>query len=74
MLSSITQQLAEQISPLPTEVKAFQNTKARRRRNPTNDEWLSLLECICGHFQTVYVFIDALVLSHHLLSLFGSAG
>ena len=62
LLASITRQLAEQTSPLPPEVKVFHEKDAQRRRNPTNDERISLFRSICVLFQTIYVFIDALVI------------
>ena len=62
LFSSITRQLAEQISPLPPEVKAFRDKDIQERRNPTDGERISLLRSICLFFQTTYVFIDALVI------------
>ena len=61
LLCSITRQLAEQIRPLPPEVKTFHDKNIQERRNPTNNERISLLRSICLHFQATYVFIDALV-------------
>ncbi len=66
LLSSITQQLAEQTSPLPPEVKAFRDKEKQERRNPTDNERISLLRSICLLFQTTYVFIDALVIFSYL--------
>ena len=66
LLSSITRQLAEQTSPLPPELKAFRDKDIQNRRNPTDDERISLLTSICLLFQTTYVFIDALVIFSYL--------
>lgn len=70
LLSSITRQLAEQISPLPPEVKAFRDKDTQERRNPTDGERISLLRSICLLFETTYVFIDALVISPSLTDHF----
>jgi len=70
LLSSITRQLAEQISPLPPEVKAFRNKDTQERRNPTDGERISLLRSICLLFETTYVFIDALVIPPSLTDPF----
>ncbi len=67
ILSSITRQLAEQTSPMPPEVKAFRDKDTQKRRNPTDDEWISLLRSLCLLFQTTYVFIDALVTFSYLI-------
>lgn len=66
LLSSIIRQLAEQTSPLPPEVKAFRDKDTQERRNPTDDERVSLLRSLCLLFRTTYVFIDALVKSSYL--------
>ncbi|KAL9034586.1 MAG: hypothetical protein Q9180_005322 [Flavoplaca navasiana] len=44
-------QLAEQVSPLPPEVKAFRDNDLEKRRNPTDDERLALLKSMCSDFQ-----------------------
>jgi ankyrin repeat domain-containing protein 50 len=62
LLSSIARQLTEQTSSIPRAVKEFCGKNAERRRNPTGDEWISLVKSICLHFQTTYVFVDALVI------------
>ncbi|KAL9033006.1 MAG: hypothetical protein Q9180_006179 [Flavoplaca navasiana] len=61
LLSSMIQQLAEQVSPLPPEVKAFRDNDLDKRRNPTDDERLALLKSMCSYFQDVYICVDALV-------------
>lgn len=61
LLSSVIRQLAEQLGSLPPEVKAFRDNDLERRRNPTDDERVSLLKSLCSYFQTVYICIDALV-------------
>jgi hypothetical protein len=72
ILSSITRQLAEQTSPMPLEVKAFRDKDTQKRRNPTDDEWISLLRSLCLLFQTTYVFIDALVTFSYLIDPFNN--
>jgi hypothetical protein len=62
LLSSITRQLTKQTSSIPPVVKEFCDKNAERRRNPTGDEWISLVKSICFLFQTTYVFVDALVI------------
>jgi hypothetical protein len=62
-MSSLTQQLAEQMDTLPAEVKVFHDETIRKNRNPTDNERLSLVKSISGYFDTVYIFIDALVTS-----------
>lgn len=66
ILSSITRQLAEQIHPLPPEVKVFSEKNAKRRRPPTEDERLSLVRSLCLLFRRTYVFVDALVIFSYL--------
>ena len=61
LLCSITRQLAEQTNPLPPEIKEFRDKSAQKRRNPTEDERISLIRSICLVFQKTYIFIDALV-------------
>jgi hypothetical protein len=61
-MSSLTRQLAEQIDPLHPEVKLFHDENARKNRNPTNDERLSLFKSISLSFKAIYVFVDALVI------------
>jgi hypothetical protein len=61
LLSSITRQLTEQASSIPPAVKQFCDKNAEKRRNPTGDEWTSLINSICLLFQKTYVFIDAIV-------------
>lgn len=63
LLSSVIRQLAEQFTPLPSEVKAFRDNDLEKRRNPTDDERISLLKSMCSYFQTVYICVDALVRS-----------
>ncbi|KAL8790643.1 MAG: hypothetical protein Q9213_000491 [Squamulea squamosa] len=60
LLSSVTRQLAEQSIPLRPEAKTFRDNDLERRRNPTEDERISLLRSMCSLFQTVYVCVDAL--------------
>ncbi|KAI9742546.1 MAG: hypothetical protein M1818_003686 [Claussenomyces sp. TS43310] len=60
LLSSITRQLAEQTSTMPPAVKKFCEKNAQKRRNSTDEEWISLVQSICLHFQKTYVFVDAL--------------
>ena len=72
LLSSITRQLAEQTSPLPPEVKSFCDKNTHSRRNPTDDERISILRSICLRFQTTYVFIDALVTFSYLAGRFNN--
>ncbi|TAQ84511.1 hypothetical protein B7494_g7175 [Chlorociboria aeruginascens] len=60
LLSSITRQLTKQTSSIPQEVREFCAKDAERRRNPTGDEWISLVKSICSLFQNTYVFVDAL--------------
>jgi len=62
LLSSITRQFVEQIHPVPTEVSAFRDKYAEKRRHPTVDERIALLRSISDSFERAYVFIDALVL------------
>jgi hypothetical protein len=62
LLSSIARQLTEQIVPTPPVVRQFCDKNAERRRYPTVDEWISLIESLCLLFQKSYVFIDALVI------------
>jgi len=47
---------------MPPAVKEFCDKNAEKRRNPTGDEWISLVKSICLLFQTTYVFVDALVI------------
>ncbi|KAI4146689.1 MAG: hypothetical protein L6R39_003369 [Caloplaca ligustica] len=63
LLCSVVRQLAEQTSPLPPELKAFRDQSTQARRNPTDNERISLLRSICLLFQNTYLFIDALVIS-----------
>ncbi|KAK5309727.1 hypothetical protein LTR70_010039 [Exophiala xenobiotica] len=60
LLSSIARQLTELARPLPKVVKEFCEKQAERRRNPAEDEWISLISTICPLFSTTFVFIDAL--------------
>jgi hypothetical protein len=60
-MSSLTRQLAEQMDTLATEVKVFHDKAIQKNRNPTDDERLSLVKSISHYFETVYIFIDALV-------------
>ncbi|KAL8919594.1 MAG: hypothetical protein Q9172_004922 [Xanthocarpia lactea] len=60
LLSSVIRQLAEQLSPLPAEIKVFRDNDLEKRRNPTEDERISLLKSICSHFHVVYICVDAL--------------
>lgn len=60
-MSSLTRQLAEQMDTLPTEVKVFHDKTIQKNRNPTDNERLSLVKSISCYFETVYIFIDALV-------------
>ncbi|KAL8860761.1 MAG: hypothetical protein Q9178_002791 [Gyalolechia marmorata] len=60
LLSSVIRQLAEQLNPLPAEVKVFRDNDLEKRRNPTEDERISLLKSICSHFHAVYICVDAL--------------
>ena len=62
LLSSLTRQLTEQTSSMPTAVKEFCDKNAERRRNPTGDEWISLVKSLCLLFRTTYIFVDALVI------------
>jgi hypothetical protein len=62
LISSLTRQLAEQIDLLPPEVKLFHDDNAWKNRNPTSDERLSLIKSISGFFESIYVFVDALVI------------
>lgn len=71
LLSSIARQLTEQTSSIPLVVKEFCEKGAERRRNPTGDELISLVESICLLFQTTYVFIDALVTFLYPIICFG---
>lgn len=66
LFSSIIRQLAEQTSPLPAEVKAFYEKDSQMKRNPTDDERISLLRSICHFFQITYIFIDALVVFSYI--------
>ena len=43
-------QLAEQVCPLPPEVKAFRDNNLEIRRNPTDDDQLSLLKSVRSYF------------------------
>lgn len=61
ILKSITRQLAERVSPLPGAVKSFRDKYAEKTRNPTIDEWVSLVEEVSRVFSKVFIFIDALV-------------
>jgi len=65
LLSSIARQITEQTSSIPLAVKVFCDQNAGKRRNPTGDEWISLIKSISLLFQTTYVFIDALVRFFH---------
>ncbi|EPE36656.1 Ankyrin repeat-containing protein [Glarea lozoyensis ATCC 20868] len=60
LMSSITRQLTEQTSPIPLEVQKFCEENVRNRRNPTGNEWTSLIKSISLLFRTTYLFIDAL--------------
>ncbi|TGO07453.1 hypothetical protein BTUL_0275g00150 [Botrytis tulipae] len=60
LLSSIARQLTEQTNSIPSVVKEFCDQNAEKKRNPTGDEWISLIKSISLLFQTTYVFIDAL--------------
>jgi ankyrin repeat domain-containing protein 50 len=62
LLSNIACQLTEQTSSMPLAVKEFCDKNAKKRRNPTGDEWISLIKSICLLFQKTYVFVDALVI------------
>jgi len=62
LISSLTRQLAEQIDTLPAEVKLFHVENIRKNRNPTDNERFSLVNSISHFFETIYVFIDALVI------------
>jgi len=67
ILSSITRQLIEQISLMSSEMKTFHDKNIQKRRNSTDDEWISLLRSLCLLFQTIYVFIDALITFSYLI-------
>ncbi|KAF4627731.1 hypothetical protein G7Y89_g10420 [Cudoniella acicularis] len=60
LFASITRQLTEQTSSMPTEVKEFCDKNAEKRRNPTGEEWIALAKSICLLFKTTYIFVDAL--------------
>ena len=61
LLASITKQLAEQTTSIPATVTEFCTRNAAKRRNPTAEEWISLIQSICILFHATYLFIDALV-------------
>jgi len=67
ILSSIIRQLVEQISFMSSEMKTFRDKNTQKRRNSTNDEWISLLKSFCLLFQTIYVFINALITFSYLI-------
>ena len=70
LLSSIARQLTEQTNSILPAVKEFCGKNVERRRNPTGDEWISLIKSICLLFQTTYVFVDALVIFLYPISRF----
>ncbi|KAK2052809.1 hypothetical protein LY76DRAFT_310882 [Colletotrichum caudatum] len=59
---SIVRQIAEQRKPMPQVVKIFRDKHAEKRRYPTTDERISLIESLCGLFKKTFIFVDALVL------------
>jgi hypothetical protein len=61
ILGSLTRQLAEQCPPVPLEVKAFRDKYSGKNARPSSEERISLLRLLAGHFQSTYVFIDAVV-------------
>ncbi|EED17209.1 tankyrase, putative [Talaromyces stipitatus ATCC 10500] len=60
LLANICRQLAEQIYPIPSTVRDFLEKNAVRKRNPSEDEWVSLIVRLCSLFAKVYLFVDAL--------------
>ena len=61
LLASIARQLIEQTTSIPATATDFCNRNTGRRRNPTSDEWVSLIQSLCIFFPATYLFIDALV-------------
>lgn len=61
ILRSITRQLVERVAPLPEAVKSFRDKYTEKTRNPTIDEWVTLVEEVSKAFSKVFIFIDALV-------------
>jgi hypothetical protein len=62
LLGSIARQLVDQLPSVPGTVKDFCDQIAERKRHPTGDEWISLIEAVSQSFEKTYVLIDALVL------------
>ncbi|PWY70288.1 hypothetical protein BO94DRAFT_268794 [Aspergillus sclerotioniger CBS 115572] len=61
LIASLSQQLAEQIDTVPTELKRFHEKKQQKTRAVTNEDRLSVMKSLVTHFSRVHIFIDALV-------------
>lgn len=61
LISSIARQLAEQVHPIPQDVKIYRDRWTEKRSYPTHEERISLIENLVLHFNKAFVFVDALV-------------
>ncbi|KAJ5302288.1 hypothetical protein N7508_007151 [Penicillium antarcticum] len=60
LLSSIARQLTAQIEHIPPVVKEFRDQKAMRKRDPTGDEWVTLIKSLGRFFCKTIIIVDAL--------------
>ncbi|OJI96719.1 hypothetical protein ASPVEDRAFT_251254 [Aspergillus versicolor CBS 583.65] len=60
LLASIARQVASHYAQIPAAVIQFRDRNAEKKRNPTSDEWLALIEELSRPFTKTYIFIDAL--------------
>lgn len=61
LLSSIARQITEQVGELPPVVKQFRDQNATKKRNPTGEEWIALIQSLRGLFSRTIIVVDALV-------------
>lgn len=65
LLSSIARQLTEQVDHVPPVVKEFRDQNATKKRDPTGDEWITLINSLVRSFYRTIIIVDALVRPAH---------
>lgn len=65
LLSSIARQLTEQVDHVPPVVKEFRDQNATKKRDPTGDEWITLINSLGRSFYRTIIIVDALVRPAH---------